>query len=273
MSDLHPRVSVNSLCFPGADLAEMEGHWRAVAPHRISFVSNLVPDDLAVAHRIVGSGGFRLEAVTHLFFNVQNIVPEESAYDVERARLNRVIDAVAALGGTAVYMMTGGHAGMTWDDAAAAFSDAVAPCVAHAREAGVALLIETCSPLYADGHLAHSLRDTVALAELSGVGVCIDIWACWAEAGLRQTIERAAPRLSLVQVSDYVYGDRSLPCRAVPGDGDIPLERILGWILETGYVGAFDLELIGPRIDAEGRRVATRRAAEVLGELLTSLGA
>ena len=59
----------------------------------------------------------------------------------------------------------------------------------------------------------------------------------------------------------------------MPGDGAIPLERILGWALDAGYRGAFDLELLGPRIDDEGRLDATRRAAEYVGELLHKLGA
>jgi sugar phosphate isomerase/epimerase len=134
-------------------------------------------------------------------------------------------------------------------------------------------MIETASPLYADAHLVHSLRDTVELAEIAGLGVCIDLFACWTEAGLKQTIERTAPRTHLVQVGDYAYGDRGLPCRAVPGDGNIPLERLFDWILSAGYTGAFDLELIGPRIDAEGRLEATRRAADKVSELLVKLGA
>ena len=55
------------------------------------------------------------------------------------------------------------------------------------------------------------------------------------------------PRCGLIQVSDYIYGDQSPRARAVPGDGAIPLERILGWALDAGYHGAFDLELLGPR--------------------------
>jgi sugar phosphate isomerase/epimerase len=58
----------------------------------------------------------------------------------------------------------------------------------------------------------------------------------------------------------------------VPGDGAIPLERILGWILEAGFEGAFDLELIGPRIDREGHVQAVRRAGDWLGETLVRLG-
>lgn len=273
MTDLHPRVSVNSLCFPGADLAEMEGHWRAVRPQRVSFLSNLLPEELALPRRIIADGGFALEAMTHLFFNVSELVPDADLVETERARLVRTIDAVAALGGRSVYLMTGGRGSRTWEEAARAFSDAITPCVGHAEAAGVRLMIETTSSLYADGHLTHTLRDTVTLAEMAGLGVCIDIWAVWTEAALRQTIERAIPRCSLVQVSDYVYGDRAMPCRAVPGDGDIPLPRILEWIIGAGYAGAFDLELIGPRIDAEGRREAARRAGDHVGALLGSFDA
>jgi len=60
--------------------------------------------------------------------------------------------------------------------------------------------------------------------------------------------------------------------RAVPGDGNIPVKRILGWILKACYAGAFDLELIGPRIDEEGHLAAVRRSADNLGEMLRSLG-
>jgi len=135
------------------------------------------------------------------------------------------------------------------------------------------LLIENASPLYADIHLAHTLRDAVTLAELSGLGVCIDFFACWTEAGLRDSIIRAMPRCHLVQVCDYIYGDRSLPSRAVPGDGAIPVKRLIAWILEAGYTGAFDLEMPGPRIAKEGAVAAIRRAANNVTEILQSLHA
>jgi sugar phosphate isomerase/epimerase len=110
------------------------------------------------------------------------------------------------------------------------------------------------------------------LAERSGVGVGLDVFACWTEAGLEDTIARVMPRCHLIQVADYVYGDRSMPGRAVPGDGAIPLRRILDRALAAGYAGGFDLELVGPRIDAEGRLDATRRAGEHLTALLDELG-
>jgi sugar phosphate isomerase/epimerase len=270
---MHERVSVSSLCFPGAELPEMAGYWRELGPRRVSFMSLLLPDDLSVPGQIMAGGGYQFEGMGHLFLWGRHVDADEEAWAEERAKLARAIDAVAALGGRSLYMLTGGHGDLTWEDAAERFATGIAPCVAQAEAAGVKLAIETTSPLYADAHLTHTLRDTVILAELAGVGVSIDIYACWTESGLKETIERAAPRCWLFQASDYVYGDRSLPSRAVPGDGAVPLRRIFDWLLSAGYDGAFDLELIGPRIDAEGRLEATRRAADNVGKLLVELGA
>jgi hypothetical protein len=51
------------------------------------------------------------------------------------------------------------------------------------------------------------------------------------------------------------------------------VKRMIEWVLKAGYRGVFDLELIGPRIDQEGRLNAVRRAADNVGEMLRSLGA
>ena len=85
------------------------------------------------------------------------------------------------------------------------------PCLDDARAAGVALAIENASGLYADIHIAHSLRDTIELAERAGLGICIDLFHCWTEAHLPALIDRALPRTVTVQLNDYVRGDRALP--------------------------------------------------------------
>jgi sugar phosphate isomerase/epimerase len=73
-----------------------------------------------------------------------------------------------------------------------------------------------------------------------------------------------AGEIVLVQVADYVLGTLRAPDRAVPGDGDIPIERQLRWLAETGYTGPIELELLGPRITAEGPARAAARAAAVI---------
>lgn len=271
---MHERISAGETSFPGASLAELGDYWRALGPQRISFVSpTLLDHDLAAVQTLIATGGYRVETITHPFMPGQHLGHDQAGWAAPRARLSRLIDVAQQIDARSIYLLSGGHGGLDWEDAAATFCACIAPCAAQAREAGIALAIEPASPLHADLHIAHTLRDTVTLAEMAGLDVCIDYFACWTEAGLRATIERAAARCAIVQVSDYAYGDRAYPCRAVPGDGAIPLPRLLEWTLGAGYDGAFDLELIGPRIDREGRVAAVARGADALGQMLQALGA
>jgi sugar phosphate isomerase/epimerase len=269
---MHERVSVNALCFGGPPLAEMEAIWQKLVPKRISFMTSQVfAESEEAAAAIVARNGYGVETLSHAF-QMTPLSADEADWAEPRANASRAIAFAKSVGARSIYMVTGGRGDRTWEEAAEIFAAAVAPCAAEAKQAAVALLIETAPPVYGRVHIAHNLRDTVTLAEMAGIGVCIDIFSCWSEAGLRQTIERAAPITQLVQASDYVLGDNCLPARAVPGDGNLPLRQICGWILDAGYRNGFDLELIGPRIDDEGRIAATARAAAHMGELIASLG-
>jgi len=188
-------------------------------------------------------------------------------------RLLQAIELTVALGAKSLYLLTGGRGSLSWEQAAERFIAPLEPGRKAASVQGVALMVENASPFNVDIHITHTLADTVLLAELAGIGVCIDLQPCFAEAGLARLFRRALPITGLVQVSDYVLGDRVAPCRAVPGDGVVPLERLIGDLLDAGYRGLFDLELVGPRIANEGSAAAAKRAAERLSELLRKLGA
>ncbi len=251
----HPRLSVHNVTFYGAPLTELQAHWADLGVARLSILDSQLPE----VSKLLPDNDYTVEAVYHLF--------------AETGALKHVIDAAAAVGARTVYMLTGGRGDLTWRHAAERFSEHVAPGVEHARQAGVALAIENASGLYADLHFAHTLRDTVTLAEMSGLDICIDIFHCWAEGDVEEMLQRALPRTRLIQLSDYVLGDRSLPGRAVPGDGVIPIESLVAQALAGGYPHGFDLELIGPRIDAEGRLESARRACDVISAMLDKLGA
>jgi sugar phosphate isomerase/epimerase len=269
VSEMHERVSVNALVFPNDNLETIAGHFRALAPHRVSFLSPQLPDAaLDEAKRLFAP--YTIETVMHPFGAP---LYDPAGWDAPRERLAQAIGAAEALGARSLYLNAGGRGQLTWEAAAEAFAEAIVPAKAQAEAAGVRLMVEPSPAHYADLHIAHNLRDTIQLAEIAGIDVCIDISSCWFEAGLEASIKRTGPRLGLVQLGDYVFGDRTSPNRAVVGEGDLPLKRIFGWILETGFDGAFDLELIGPRIDAVGAFEATRRSAEATGDILRSLGA
>jgi sugar phosphate isomerase/epimerase len=221
------------------------------------------------ATRALARNGIRVESVNHQFATYPDLERDEG---LASAKLLEAIDIAKALGANSVYLQTGARGSLNWEQAAERFAELIAPCRAAATE-GVSLLVENAGPFTADIHMVHTLVDAVALAELAGIGVCIEWHACWLEGRLKETLRQAIPMTGLVQVSDYVLGDRTSPCRAVPGDGVIPLDRIIGDVLEAGYAGVFDIELVGPRIQAEGPRAATERAARRVSEILTRLGA
>jgi sugar phosphate isomerase/epimerase len=267
MTGAHQRLSVHNVTFYGASLAELQAHWAALGVSRLSILDSQLLDlkfPILLRHN-----DYTVEAVYHLFAGGSLASDPHAARDA----LSAVIDAAADQGARTVYMLTGGRGNLTWKQAAARFCDMVAPCTARAKAAGVVLAIENASSLYADIHLAHTLRDTVALAEMGDLGICIDVFHCWAEGDFEAQVHRALPRTALIQLSDYVLGDRALPNRAVPGDGTIPIETFVAQALAGGYTHGFDLELIGPRIDEEGRLESARRACDVVGAMLDRLGA
>jgi sugar phosphate isomerase/epimerase len=252
----HQGLSVHNVTFLGADTAELHKNWTTLGLRHLSVLDTQLLEPGFV--RLIRAEEYAVEAVYHLF--------------AAGADLSRLIDAAAATGARCIYMLTGGRGGLTWEQAAERFCRAIEPCVQEAEQAGVGLAIENASSLYADIHLAHSLRDTITLAELAGLGICIDLFHCWAEADLAGLLRRALPRTQLIQLSDYVLGDRALPARAVPGDGAIPIESFVAQALAEGYRFGFDLELLGPRIDAEGRLAAAGRACATVSAMLDRLG-
>jgi sugar phosphate isomerase/epimerase len=269
---VHERLSIDQLCFLGDPIDEFVAACRELGARNVVLNSAglLAGGGLDAATRALGADGPRVEAINHAF-----AVHPDLEGDTGRATadLLHLVDMAAELGARSVYLLTGGRGTLSWEDAADRFAALVAPGVEAARARGIDVLIENAPSLYADIHIAHSLADTIALAERSGIGVCIELQFCWADAGLDELFHRAVPHCGLVQVSDYVPGDRSLPARAVPGDGAIPLERLVGMLLDAGYGGVFDLELLGPRIDAEGHLAATRRAVARMEAILAAAGA
>jgi sugar phosphate isomerase/epimerase len=227
------------------------------------------PGAMEEVQQSLRQGGPLVATVNHPFATFSNLQDDTGEAS---EKLLQAIDIASTLGARSIYLVTGGRGALSWEQAAERFAALVSPGRKAAAERGVTLLIENASAFNIDIHMAHTLADTITLAQIAGVGVCIDLQPCWGEAGLAQLFRRAMPITGLVQVSDYVLGDRTAPCRAVPGDGAVPLERLIGQLLDAGYKGLFDLELVGPRIQAEGARAASRRAAERLSEILTRLG-
>jgi sugar phosphate isomerase/epimerase len=183
---------------------------------------------------------------------------------VGHAGLRYAFDVANVLGAPMVIFTTGPAGQAEWDAAADAFAGALRSYLPPP----MMLCLEHTNSLRVDVSFVHTLRDAIDLARRLDIHVCMEINACWAERGLQRTIGDGIDRIGIVQVSDFAVGTLSTPNRLVPGDGDIPLARIIGWLLDAGYEGVFDLELVGPRIEAEGYRSALARSCAYLSDLL-----
>lgn len=188
----------------------------------------------------------------------------------QQDRLVRALDVADRVNAECLVFTTGPAGPLTWEAAADALEQALAPVLREAHARNIPFAIEHTNSLRVDVGFVHTLRDAIDLARRLNVGVCMEINACWAERGLAETVLRGVDVVALVQVSDFAVGTRSTPNRLVPGDGDIPLARIIGHVLAAGYQGCFDLELIGPAIDAEGYESALPRSVTALKALLSA---
>lgn len=268
----HPRVSIHQVGFMSEGVAPFVQFCRELGAGHMTLASPLMLGAAAPGQTraALAQGGPRATTLAHAFALQPDLEQDTGG---AAALLLATIEDAADYGTNHIYMVTGGRGRLGWEEAAARFAELIAPCRDLAGARGVALSVETANLLNADIHIAHTLDDTIRLAELAGISVTVDLGACWFEGDLAGKFRRALPLTRLVQVSDYVLGDRTTPCRAVPGDGAVPLERIVGQLLDMGYEGLFNLELSGPRIEAEGHRAAFQRGAEALSELLVKLGA
>ncbi len=264
---MHPDISINTLCFAPAGLDKLADKVARIGVSGISpDLEQVLAFGVPEGARLFTDAGLSVATLTHRAFGFAT--PELTAS--ARERLGRTIEIAAKIGAQSITMTTGGRGALNWPDAAERFAESVAPCAEQGRAAGIRIGIEPTSHLYADASIAHRLTDTVQIASLAGIDVVIDLFACWFDADIEAAIAAAGLQVALVQVSDYVPGDRALPCRAVPGDGAIPLDRLIPAIARSGYRGWYDLEILGPRVLAEGDEAALQRAVRDLSTILKS---
>lgn len=225
------------------------------------------------AKDLVIGAGLRVSTLFGASYRPLDADPALGAREADQAATARALEFAASIGAGSVYFCSGAAASLTWEDAADAFCDFMAPCAAVAKNVGVPLLLEPTNPLRSDVSFVYWVRDAMDIARRAEIQVMVDLQSCWFERGLEQLVRNNLDLVGAVQISDYVIGTPHTGDRVVPGDGDIPLERLLGMMLDAGYKGAFDLEVMGPRIESEGYPSAVRRSVERLSELLERLGA
>ena len=212
---MHPRVSVSGLCFP-----ELSAPDAIAAIGRLGVARTSVTGAkarAAGAAAVVAAGREHGVAVAATTGALALDLSSVEAAGASRRRAERDIDLAAAVGAPVMYGLTGPRAGDRWDACADAYANAAGTLAGYAADRGVTLAIEPTSWLYADLTFVHSFHDALLVAPRAGMGICLDAFHVWTEAGLREDIATHPGLIAHVQLSDMTRGSRALPCRAVPG--------------------------------------------------------
>src|SRR5262249_60839661 len=118
-------------------------------------------------------------------------------------RVRRAIDHLHQLGGAALFVLSGGREGESWERAAAICRDAYATLLPEAKGAGIRLAIEVIHPLRQDLSFINTLADAREIAGPRG-GYVLDFFHSGWERRLLDIIRRdAARRIQAVPIFYY----------------------------------------------------------------------
>ncbi len=267
---MHPRISVSAISTSAWDLDADLAFYAGAGIDQVGVsLHKLERHGLEGGARQVAATGLR---VTNLLARGPFTLAEPGGWEAQQRRTLAGVDAAVVMKAECMVLTTGPAGPLSWEEAADALAAALSPVVVESERRRLPLALEHTNSLRSDVGFLHTLRDTMHVARQLGVGVCMEVNACWGERGLAEIVADGADLLRLVQVSDYLIGTLRTPDRAVPGDGDIPLARIIRLLVESGYGGVFDIELVGPRIEEEGYERAVPRAVERVEALLAAAG-
>ena len=258
---MHPRLSVNALSSLKWTFDEDLALWQELGVRNVGLLISKIAENRDSKIARLRSAGMIPSTLVMGSFSLSQ--PE--TWDATRASVKASLDTVASVDGGSVYFTPGRTTGAPWREVLAQFADAVAPCVDYARQRGVSLAMEPS--LRTDVSFVNTLRDAIDVAELTGLKLIADFGNCWMERDLREVLQRAGPHIGLVQICDVKIGGPG--GRVHLGEGDLPIERLLQDVLDCGYAGLFDLEVLGPSIEEEGYASALRRGAQNASHFLT----
>lgn len=261
---IHPRLSVDAMCTFRWSFERELALWRDLGVRHAGLLMNKIADDAGRHLAALDAAGIHISTLITAGF--QLAAPE--TWDATRAAHRAMIDMVAAHGGHSIYFTSGRTVNCDWDEDVALFARAVAPTVEHARAQGVIAAFEPSQRTSVS--FCTRLADAVEIAERTGLGIVSDFSNTWMERGLAATLRRAIPHIALVQIGDVAISGPG--GRSHVGQGDLPLDRMMRDVLDAGYEGVFDLEVVPLDYTAETDEAELRAGITAASDLLYAAG-
>jgi sugar phosphate isomerase/epimerase len=198
---------------------------------------------MIAAHGMSVSG---VQPMVRTFF-ASRMQPDPGAVADRTARFRQSIERLARFAPGAPFICnTGAHPKGDMSDAMAVTVRELQALAPVAADHGVRIALEPLNPTSVNVESAiWTVAQALDIIEATGrdeIGLCLDYWNIWQNADIEADILRAGDRIFTVQTSDWRM-PRSFADRIVPGDGDIPLARLLKATYAAGYRGACTVEI------------------------------
>ena len=266
---IHPRLSVDAMCTFRWSFDQDFALWSDLGVRHVGLLGAKMRDDPEGKMQQLAGAGIRTSTFITGAFDLRNPDSWEETHASHRA----AIDLMARHGGHSIYFTPGRTTCISWREDFDRLAEALGPTVAYAREQGVLAAIEPS--LRTSASFVNTLRDAVDVAERTGVSLVADFANIWMDRDLRETLHRAMPHIALMQIDDVIIGGmgRTAPGGRVHiGQGELPIHRMMQDVLDAGYAGVFDLEVVAADFSADCDEAELRAGIEAASNLLAEMG-
>lgn len=203
---------------------------------------------------MIAAGNLKVSAIQPLVrtFGSSQMQPQPKSLHARTARLRTSIERLAPFApGCPFILNTGAPEGGNIQGLIDIVIKEVSELAAFATRYDVKLALEPLNPTAMNTETAiwtvSQAMDIIDKIDSDNVGLCLDLWNCWQDAEIIEEITRAGCRIFALQVSDWRM-PRSGADRLIPGDGSIPLGRLLHKVHEAGYFGACTVEIFSQHV-------------------------
>ena len=175
----------------------------------------------------------------------------------------------AALRAECLIVYTGGRGGHTHRHARRIAINALSEMAVVANELDVCLAVEPMHPgCGLDWTFLSTIEATLdLLSDVLSLKMVFDAYHWALLPGILDEVPRLVPHLALVQLGDGCGKPCGEQDRRPVGDGILPLKPIVRSLIECGYDGFFEIELMGPEIETSDYHGLVSRSARALAQL------
>jgi sugar phosphate isomerase/epimerase len=248
MNDLR-RLSLNQITIDQWSLAEVVEACAGAGVPSIGVWRHKLDGDAAAAAHVVRDAGLRVSSLCRGGFFAAATEAERRERDDDN---RRAVEEAAELGTDVLVLVCGPASGRDLAAGRAQVAEGIERLLPHAIDHGVRLGIEPLHPMFvSERSVVCSLGEASDLAErfdAAQVGVVIDVYHVFWEAGVERQIEHVRGRILGFHVCDWVTPTNVLAGRAMMGDGVIDLRRLRAAVERAGYDGPIEVEVISEEL-------------------------